>query len=88
MGLGVPDPKGLFGTTLGLQEEFGSDRVFDMPISENAMTGVAIGSAISGMRPILTHQRVEFALTYLVEQIVNQAAKWYHMTAGKEKYTI
>ena len=83
MGLGVPDPKGLFGTTLGLQEEFGSDRVFDMPISENAMTGVAIGSAISGMRPILTHQRVEFALLS-IEQIVNQAAKWYHMTAGKK----
>ena len=84
VGLGVPDPKGLFGTTLGLQEEFGANRVFDMPISENAMTGVAIGSAISGMRPILTHQRVEFALLS-IEQIVNQAAKWYHMTAGKKK---
>lgn len=83
MGLGVPDPKGLFGTTLGLEAEFGSHRVLDMPISENGMTGVAIGSAISGMRPILTHQRVEFALLS-VEQIVNQAAKWFHMTAGKK----
>ena len=45
-GLGVPDPKGVFGTTLGLQERFGEDRVFDMPASENAMTGVAIGASL------------------------------------------
>ena len=82
VGLGVPDPKGIFGTTEGLQSEYGADRVFDMTISENAMTGVAIGSALVGMRPILTHQRVEFALLSM-EQIVNQAAKWFHMTAGK-----
>ena len=86
VGLGVPDPKGIFGTTEGLQSEYGADRVFDMPISENAMTGVAIGSALVGMRPILTHQRVEFALLSM-EQIVNQAAKWFHMTAGKKKYS-
>ena len=82
IGLGVPDPKGIFGTTEGLQGEFGSDRVMDMPISENGVTGVAIGSALVGMRPILTHQRVEFAILSM-EQIVNQAAKWFHMTAGK-----
>ena len=82
IGLGVPDPKGIFGTTEGLQSQFGSDRVMDMPISENGMTGVAIGSALVGMRPILTHQRVEFAILSM-EQIVNQAAKWFHMTAGK-----
>ena len=82
IGLGVPDPKGIFGTTEGLQSKFGSDRVMDMPISENGMTGVAIGSALVGMRPILTHQRVEFAILSM-EQIVNQAAKWFHMTAGK-----
>ncbi len=45
MGLGVPDPKGIFGTTTGLQEKYGSERGMDMPVSENAMTGVAIGSA-------------------------------------------
>ena len=82
IGLGVPDPKGIFGTTEGLQGEFGSDRVMDMPISENGMTGIAIGSALVGMRPILPHQRVEFAILSM-EQIVNQAAKWFHMTAGK-----
>ncbi len=84
MGLGVPDPKGIFGTTLGLQEKYGSERVFDIPLSENAMTGVALGSAISGMRPILTHQRVDFALVAM-EQMVNQAAKWHFMFGGKMK---
>ncbi len=83
MGLGVPDPKGIFGTTENLQRDFGKNRVFDMPIVENAATGIAIGSALVGMRPIITHQRVEFAILSM-EQIVNQAAKWYHMTAGQK----
>ena len=55
-GLGVDDPKGVFGTTLGLKEKFGPERVFDMPTSENAMTGIGIGAALYGMRPVLTHQ--------------------------------
>lgn len=82
MGLGVPDPKGMFGTTLGLQKKYGPNRVMDMPTSENAMTGVAIGSALVGMRPVLTHQRLDFTLLSM-EQIVNQAAKWHYMFAGK-----
>jgi len=77
-GLGVPDPKGVFGTTSGIQELFGEDRVFDTPLSENAMTGFAIGLALSGNRPILTHQRLDFALVS-IEQLVNQAAKWRYM---------
>jgi 2-oxoisovalerate dehydrogenase E1 component len=81
MGLGVPDPKGIFGTTLGLQEKYGQERVFDIPLAENAMTGLAIGSAITGLRPILTHQRLDFALV-AIDQIVNQAAKWYYMFNG------
>ena len=60
-GLGVDDPKGIFGTTLGLQQEFGPERVFDMPTSENAMTGVAIGAALNGVRPVMTHQRLDFS---------------------------
>jgi len=82
MGLGVPDPKGIFGTTLGLQKKYGGQRVLDMPIAENGMTGVAIGSAIAGMRPILTHQRLDFALLAM-EQMVNQAAKWHYMFGGR-----
>lgn len=82
MGLGVPDPKGIFGSTLGLQQKYGSHRVMDMPVSEAGMTGVAIGSALVGMRPIMTHQRIDFALV-AVEQIVNQAAKWHYMFGGQ-----
>jgi len=82
MGLGVPDPTGIFGTTTGLESKYGSERVSDLPTSENGMTGVAIGCALAGMRPILTHQRVDFAVLSL-EQIVNQAAKWHYMFGGQ-----
>jgi len=82
MGLGVPDPKGIFGSTLGLQAKFGAERVMDMPTSENAMTGVALGSALMGMKPVLTHQRMDFALLGM-EQMVNQAANWQYMFGGQ-----
>ena len=87
IGLGVPDPKGIFGTTIGLQEKFGIDRVMDMPLSENGMTGIVTGLSINGFRPVLTHQRVEFALLS-IDQIVNQAAKWYYMNAGQQNVPI
>jgi pyruvate/2-oxoglutarate/acetoin dehydrogenase E1 component len=87
IGLGVPDPKGIFGTTLGLQEKYGDSRVMDMPLSENGMTGIVIGASLNGYRPILTHQRVEFALLS-IEQIVNQAAKWFYMNAGQQNVPI
>jgi acetoin:2,6-dichlorophenolindophenol oxidoreductase subunit beta len=86
-GLGVPDPKGVFGTTLGLQERFGSDRVFDMPTSESAMTGIAIGAAINGLRPVLTHQRLDFALLSM-DQLVNNAAKWHYMFGSQRAVPI
>jgi pyruvate dehydrogenase E1 component beta subunit len=82
IGLGVPDPIGVFGTTRGLLEKFGSKRVFDMPIAENAMTGVALGSALVGMRPIMTHMRLEFAMP-AIDQICNQAAKWNYMFGSR-----
>ena len=65
LGLGTPDPKGIFGTTLGLREKYGDDRVLDMPTAENGMTGIALGSALAGMRPVMTHQRMDFALLAL-----------------------
>ena len=83
MGLGVPDPKGIFGTTVGLREKYGEKRVMDMPVSENGMTGVAIGSALMGMRPIMTHQRIDFMLLSL-DQIINNAAKWHYMFGGQK----
>jgi len=86
-GLGVPDPKGIFGTTLGLQDEFGAARVFDTPTSENAMTGIGIGAAINGLRPIMVHQRVDFFLLAL-DQLINNAAKWNFMFGGASKVPI
>jgi pyruvate/2-oxoglutarate/acetoin dehydrogenase E1 component len=81
-GLGVPDPKGVFGTTMGLQEKFGSDRVFDIPTSENAMTGIGVGASLYGLRPVITHQRLDFALLSM-DQLVNNAAKWRFMFGGQ-----
>ncbi|HEV3022359.1 MAG TPA: transketolase C-terminal domain-containing protein [Pirellulales bacterium] len=83
IGLGVTDPKGVFGTTLGLEQKYGARRVMDMPCAENGMTGVVLGSALSGMRPIMVHQRIDFALLAM-EQIVNQAAKWHFMFGGRK----
>ena len=82
LGLGVPGPTGIFGTTKGLQEEFGEERVIDTPSSENAMTGVAIGAATAGKKVIMVHMRVDFALLS-IEPLVNQAAKWSYMYGGK-----
>ncbi|MEM9139367.1 MAG: transketolase C-terminal domain-containing protein [Pseudomonadota bacterium] len=84
MGLGVPGPTGVFGTTKGLVDTYGTSRVFDMPSSENAMTGVALGAATRGKRPIMVHMRVDFAVLSL-EPIVNQAAKWHYMYGGRMK---
>jgi pyruvate dehydrogenase E1 component beta subunit len=81
-GLGIPDPKGVFGTTIGLQEKFGGDRVFDIPTSENAMTGIGVGASLYGLRPVITHQRLDFALLSM-DQLVNNAAKWRFMFGGQ-----
>ena len=80
-GLGVDDPKGMYGTTLNLHKVFGRDRNFDTPLSEDAMTGVAIGSALAGMRPIHVHQRMDFMLLCM-NQLVNMAAKTSYMFSG------
>ena len=84
MGLGTPDAKGVFSSTLDLHKKHGSHRVMDIPTSENGFTGVALGSALVGRRPIITHQRADFNLLAM-EQIVNQAANWHYMFGGKQK---
>ena len=81
-GLGVDDPKAIFGTTTGLKDRFGSERVWDMPTSENAMTGIAIGAALQGIRPVMVHQRLDFFLLAM-DQLVNNAAKWHYMFGGQ-----
>lgn len=82
MGQGVDDPSGMFGTTVGLQQKFGCQRVFDTPLSENGLMGVAVGSAITGSRPIYIHNRPDF-LFLAMDQIVNHASKWYYMFGGQ-----
>src|SRR2546429_10002107 len=78
MGLGVPDPIGVFGTTKGLQEKHGKTRVLDMPVAENAMTGIALGSCLGGLRPIMTHMRLQFAMNPM-GQNCNPAPRWQYM---------
>lgn len=80
MGLGATYANGCDGTTAGLVDKY-PGRVFDMPCSENAVTGFCTGAALTGMRPVLYHGRVEFAL-FAFDQIVTQAAKWNYMFGG------
>lgn len=86
-GLGINDPKRIFGTVGKLPEKYGRDRIFDVPLSENALTGFAIGAGTLGVRAVLTHQRVDFALLSL-DQIINNAAKWHYIFAGRYKCPI
>src|SRR3546814_17265069 len=74
LGEGIADPASFFGTTQGLAKEFGPQRAIEMPISENALMGVAIGAAMNGQRPVVSMHRVEFSLLAF-EQIFNNAAK-------------
>lgn len=83
-GLDVDDHKGIQGSTLGLQEKFGKDRVFCTPLSEDAMTGVAIGAAMAGYRPIHVHIRMDFMLLCM-NQLINMAAKAHYMYNGQVK---
>ena len=81
-GLGVTDPKAVFGTTKGLEKKFGSSRVFDMPTSENAMTGVGIGAGLNKIKSVVTHQRLDFFLLAM-DQLINGAAKYHYMYGSK-----
>ncbi|MEH7483761.1 alpha-ketoacid dehydrogenase subunit beta [Neobacillus drentensis] len=73
---------GAFGVTNGMLEEFGAERVRDTPISEDAISGCAVGAAVTGMRPILELQFSDF-ITCAIDNIVNQAAKLRYMFGGK-----
>lgn len=75
---------GAFGVTTGLIEQFGPERVRDTPISELGITGLAVGAALTGMRPIVDIQFSDF-LTLALDQIVNQAAKIRYMYGGKAR---
>jgi len=84
-GLGINDPKNIFGSTKNLLHYFGSKRVFDIPTSENALTGVAVGLSLNSYIPIMMHQRFDFFLL-AIDQLVNSAAKWKFMFGHKRKF--
>ena len=83
-GLDVDDHKAIQGSTRGLVKKFGPERVFGTPLSEDAMTGVAIGAAMAGMRPVHVHIRMDF-LMLAMNQLVNIAAKAHYMYGGQVK---
>lgn len=82
LGQGIDDPKGTLGTTKGLADKFGTERVFDTPLAEDGITGVTIGAALAGLRPIHTHIRMDFVLLAM-NQLVNMAAKMRYMFGGE-----
>ena len=81
MGLDVDDHRAILGSTRDLQQRFGPERVFSTPLSEDAMTGVAIGAAMAGLRPIHVHIRMDF-LMLCMNQLINIAAKAHYMYGG------
>lgn len=87
MGEGVDNITGVYGHVLLAYKKFGLDRVIDTPLSENALTGVAIGAALDGMRPVLIHQRNDFMLLAM-DQMFNQAVKIRYVSSGKHKVSI
>jgi pyruvate dehydrogenase E1 component beta subunit len=84
MGEDVAEAGTPFKVVKGLVEEFGKDRVIDTPISEAGFTGLAVGAAMAGMRPVVDIMFGDF-LTLIMDQVVNQAAKIHYMSGGKWK---
>ncbi|MDP3710351.1 MAG: transketolase C-terminal domain-containing protein [bacterium] len=84
MGEGVDNITGIYGTILPSFKRFGPQRVIDTPLSENGLTGIAIGAAMDGLRPVLFHQRNDFMLLTM-DQLVNNAAKFRYISAGVHK---
>jgi pyruvate dehydrogenase E1 component beta subunit len=82
IGLGAPDAAAIFGSTRGLAQKYGPTRVLDGPVAEASLTGAVLGAALTGLRPVMTHIRLEFAML-AIDQIVNQAAKWHYMFGGQ-----
>jgi pyruvate dehydrogenase E1 component beta subunit len=87
IGQGVKSPWYVGNTAKGLLEKFGPKRVIDTPVSENAVTGAAIGAALVGMRPVVVHPRVDFML-YAMDPVINEAANWHYMFAGKSSVPV
>jgi len=87
IGQGVKSPWYVGNTAAGLLKKFGSGRVIDTPVSENAITGTAVGAALVGMRPVVVHPRVDFMM-YAMDPIINEAANWHYMFGGKSSVPV
>jgi len=87
IGQGVKSPWYVGNTAKGLIERFGKERVIDTPVSENAMTGAAVGAAIAGMRPVVVHPRMDFMM-YAMDPIINEASNWHYMSGGRSSVPI
>jgi acetoin:2,6-dichlorophenolindophenol oxidoreductase subunit beta len=84
MGEDVAEAGTTFKVLMGLVDEFGKDRVIDTPISEAGFTGLGVGAAMTGLRPIVDIMFGDF-LTIIMDQLANQAAKIHYMSGGKWK---
>ena len=82
IGQGVKSPWYVGNTATGLLQRFGSSRVIDTPVSENAVTGAAVGAALAGLRTIVEHPRMDF-MFYAFDPIINEAANWRYMFGGR-----
>ena len=87
IGQGVKSPWYVGNTCQGLLESFGPERVIDTPVSENAITGSAVGAAIAGMKPVIVHPRMDFMM-YAMDPIINEAANWHYMCGGKSSVPV
>lgn len=81
-GIAVDYPSGIFGSTTEAAKRFGPSRVFDAPAMENALTGIAIGAAAMGKRPVIVHPRNDFMFLSF-DNLINLAAKWRYMFHGR-----
>ncbi|MBL4875202.1 MAG: pyruvate dehydrogenase complex E1 component subunit beta, partial [Cohaesibacteraceae bacterium] len=82
MGEEVAEYQGAYKITQGMLEEFGSKRVIDTPITEHGFTGLAVGAALDGLRPIVEFMTWNFAMQ-AIDQIINSAAKTRYMSGGQ-----
>ena len=82
IGQGLWSPWYAGGSLEDLDRDHGRTRILDSPVSENAVTGMAVGAALAGMRPIVFHPRLDFLLLAM-DPVINQAANWSYLFAGQ-----
>src|ERR1043165_9245140 len=87
LGEGIAEAGTTFKVLNGLVEEFGAERVLDTPISEPGFTGLAVGAAMTGMRPVVDIMFGDFS-GLIMDQVANQAAKIHYMSGGTFKWPL